>query len=60
MDKALMAYNAGPVRLRHALRSKDTDPYRRYTRLVHRNFRRFREGLGVEGDWALAQRERPL
>jgi len=60
LDKALMAYNAGPVRLRHALRSKETDLFRRYPRLVQRHFRRFREGLGVEGDWALAQRERPL
>src|SRR5262249_12112523 len=60
LDKALMAYNAGPVRLRHALRSKETDLFRRYPRLVQRHFRRFRAGLGVEGDCALAQRERPL
>jgi len=60
LDKALMAYNAGPLRLRQALRSREADPFRRYPRLVQRHFRRFREGLGVEGDWALAQRERPL
>jgi soluble lytic murein transglycosylase-like protein len=60
LDRALMAYNAGPLRLRQALRSREVDVFRRYPRLVHRHFRRFREGVGVEGDWALAQRERRL
>jgi soluble lytic murein transglycosylase-like protein len=60
LDRALMAYNAGPLRLRQALRSREVDVFRRYPRLVHRHFRRFREGVGVEGDWALAQRERGL
>lgn len=60
LDRALMAYNAGPLRLRQALRSREVDVFRRYPRLVHHHFRRFREGVGVEGDWALAQRERRL
>lgn len=60
LDRALMAYNAGPLRLQQTLRGREPEVFRRYPRLVHRHFRRFREGLGVEGDWALAQRERPL
>lgn len=60
LDRALMAYNAGPLRLRQALRSREVDVFRRYPLLVRRHFRRFREGVGVEGNWALAQRERGL
>ncbi len=58
LDRALMAYNAGPLRIRHALREKEAYFYRRYPRLVRSRFRRFREGEGTEGDWALAQRDR--
>ncbi len=56
LDRALMAYNAGPLRIRHALREKEASFYRRYPRLVRSRFRKFREGEGTEGDWALAQR----
>lgn len=55
LDLALMAYNAGPTRLRKAMKSDgEVEPFRRYARLVRRDFRRFREGEGLGGDWALA------
>lgn len=57
LDLALMAYNAGPARITRAMRTRGTDFFRRYPRLVRRDFRRFREGEGLEGDWALAQRD---
>jgi soluble lytic murein transglycosylase len=58
LDLALMAYNAGPTRIRSLLREKGgLDPFRRYPAMVRRDFRRFREGEGLAGDWALAQRE---
>jgi soluble lytic murein transglycosylase-like protein len=57
LDLALMAYNAGPTRLRRALRSGKLEPFQRYTELVKRDFKRFREGMGLGGDWMLAQRE---
>jgi len=57
LDLALMAYNAGPARIGRAVRSKGLDYFRRYPRLVRRDFRRFREGEGLEGNWALAERD---
>ncbi|KFE70844.1 lytic transglycosylase domain-containing protein [Hyalangium minutum] len=57
LDLALMAYNAGPTRIRKALKEGELEAFRRYPRLVRRDFRRFREGQGLGGDWALAQRE---
>lgn len=57
LDLALMAYNAGPTRIRKALREGQDKPFRRYPAAVRRDFRRFREGQGLGGDWALAQRE---
>lgn len=59
IDYALMAYNAGPARIRQAMKDRDVEPFRRYPRLVRRDFVRFREGVGLEGDWALALREPP-
>ncbi|MBU8899412.1 lytic transglycosylase domain-containing protein [Corallococcus sp. H22C18031201] len=59
LDLALMAYNAGPTRIRDAMKAGDLDRFRRYPRAVRRDFRRFREGHGLGGDWALAQRELP-
>lgn len=59
IDYALMAYNAGPARIRQAMKDRDVEPFRRYPTLVRRDFRRFREGVGLEGDWALALREPP-
>jgi soluble lytic murein transglycosylase len=57
LDLALMAYNAGPSRIRSALKGKEMpEVFKRYPRLVRRDFRRFREGEGLGGDWALAQR----
>ena len=57
LDLALMAYNAGPARIMRAMKTRGTDVFRRYPRLVRRHFRRFREGEGLEGDWALAERD---
>lgn len=54
---ALMAYNAGPNRIRQAFREHGLDPYRFYPKRVRRDFARFRVGEGLGGDWALAQRE---
>ncbi len=56
LDLALMAYNAGPTRLKKAMKGGDAElePFRRYARAVRRDFRRFREGEGLGGDWALA------
>ncbi|GHG92061.1 hypothetical protein GCM10012319_53570 [Comamonas sp. KCTC 72670] len=59
LDLALMAYNAGPTRIRNAIKQGELDRFRRYPRAVRRDFRRFREGHGLGGDWALAQREVP-
>lgn len=60
LDLALMAYNAGPARIRSAIKDRTLDTFRRYPRLVRRDYRRFREGEGLGGDWALAQRSEPL
>jgi soluble lytic murein transglycosylase-like protein len=57
LDLALMAYNAGPARITRAMRGRAMDIFRRYPHLVRRDFRRFREGVGLEGDWALAERD---
>ncbi len=57
LDLALMAYNAGPTRIRTALKENDLERFKRYPRAVRRDFRRFREGHGLGGDWSLAQRE---
>lgn len=59
LDLALMAYNAGPTKIRALQREKGPaglDPFRRYPAMVRRDFRRFREGQGLAGDWALAER----
>lgn len=57
LDLALMAYNAGPAKIRQVRKaSPGLDAFRRYPALVRRDFRRFREGAGLGGDWALAQR----
>jgi soluble lytic murein transglycosylase len=57
LELALMAYNAGPTRIWQAKKAGELDTFRRYPRLVRREFKRFREGEGLGGDWAMAQRE---
>lgn len=57
LDFALMAYNAGPARIRQAIKEHELDAFRRYPNLVKRDFKRFREGQGLVGDWALAVRD---
>jgi len=55
LDLALMAYNAGPTRIKKAMKDgSELEAFRRYARAVRRDFRRFREGEGLGGDWALA------
>ena len=54
LDAALMAYNAGPAKLRRARKNGNTDAFAAYPRAVRRVFRRFREGMGPGGDWTLA------
>lgn len=56
LELALMAYNAGPARVRAAIKEGELDTFRRYPALVRRDFRRWREGEGLGGDWALALR----
>ncbi|MFN0062323.1 MAG: lytic transglycosylase domain-containing protein [Myxococcaceae bacterium] len=56
LDMALMAYNAGPTKLRQAVQAGRQDVFRSYPQLVQRDFRRFRRGVGLGSDWALAQR----
>jgi len=54
LDIALMAYNAGPTRIRQALKEGVGEVFLRYPRAVRRDYERFREGVGLGGDWALA------
>jgi soluble lytic murein transglycosylase-like protein len=57
LDIALMAYNAGPARITRAFQGRAMDVFRSYPRRIRRDFSRFREGEGLEGDWALAERD---
>ena len=57
LSMALMAYNAGPDRIRQAIREHGLDPFRFYPRRVRRDFERFRTGAGLGGDWAYALRD---
>jgi len=57
LSMALMAYNAGPDRVRQAIRERSLDRYRFYPRRVKRDFERFRKGEGLGGDWAFALRD---
>jgi len=57
LPTALMAYNAGPDRIRQALRERSLEPFRFYPRRVKRDFQRFRAGEGLGGDWAFALRD---
>jgi len=57
LSMALMAYNAGPSRIRQAIRERGLEPFRFYPRRVKRGFVRFRTGEGLGGDWAFAIRD---
>ncbi|MFL5320209.1 MAG: transglycosylase SLT domain-containing protein [Myxococcaceae bacterium] len=57
LDFALMAYNAGPARIRQAIKEHELDTFRSYPGLVKHDYKRFREGQGLVGDWALAVRD---
>lgn len=57
LDLALMAYNGGPGKIHRARKNAELDAFRFYPNRVRRGFRHFREGAGLGGDWALAQRD---
>lgn len=59
LDLALMAYNAGPSRIRKSMKQGDLEFFRRYPQKVRRDFQRFRKGEGLAGDWAFALRVVP-
>jgi soluble lytic murein transglycosylase-like protein len=56
IDLALMAYNAGPNRLRLAIHDGDADHFRGYVRLVRNDYAKFRRSLGLSPSTALAMR----
>jgi soluble lytic murein transglycosylase len=56
LDLALMAYNAGPNRLRLAIRDGDVDHFRGYPRLVRIGYAKFRKSLGLAPSTAVAMR----
>ncbi|MCL2011205.1 MAG: lytic transglycosylase domain-containing protein [Cystobacterineae bacterium] len=53
-DLALMAYNAGPRRIRSAQERRRFSVYEKYPREIKRVFARMRQTHGQEGDWAVA------
>lgn len=57
LDLALMAYNAGPRKVRRATHDHLLSDFRTYPSRVRRDYRHFRKGAGLDADWALAQRE---
>ncbi len=56
LDLTLMAYNAGPNRLKAGLKEKNTDQWVNYVRAVRREYAVLKRSLGESGDWALASR----
>jgi len=58
-DHALMAYNAGPERVKQALAAGDVERFRNYVDVVKRNHARFRRGLNPIDESALARIELP-
>lgn len=55
LDLALMAYNAGPEKLRQSLALGDIERFRNYPRAVRRNHARFRNAVRLAQESALAQ-----
>lgn len=55
INLALMAYNAGPERLRQSLKEGDIERFKGYARAVHRDHARFRRRMELENEAALAQ-----
>ncbi|MGI5861766.1 MAG: lytic transglycosylase domain-containing protein [Myxococcales bacterium] len=55
LDLALMAYNAGPEKLRQSLATGDIERFRNYPRAVRRNHARFRNAVRLAQENALAQ-----
>jgi len=59
-DLALMAYNAGPRRIKMAQEKRKISFYEKYPREIKRVFARMRRSHGQEGDWAFAQHNADL
>jgi len=55
LDLALMAYNAGPERLRLAMGEGDVERFKPYVGAVRRDFARFRRGVVLQDSAALAR-----
>jgi soluble lytic murein transglycosylase len=60
LDLALMAYNAGPEKIRLSLEEGDIDRFKAYVAAVRRDFARFRKGANHQGTAALARAGGPL
>ena len=60
LNLALMAYNAGPERIRQSLIEGDIERFKGYVGLVRRNFALFRRGEQLAQDAALAQASPPV
>lgn len=57
LDLALMAYNAGPNRLRGSLKVDSGETWQGYVRAVKREYAVLKRAHGEPGDWSLAMRE---
>jgi soluble lytic murein transglycosylase-like protein len=58
LDLALMAYNAGPEKLRSALAEGDIERFKSYVRAVRRTFARFRHSQQLAQEAAIARLDR--
>ncbi len=56
IDLTLMAYNAGPNKLKGAIKAGHGDQWSGYVNAVRREYGRLKLSLGEPGDWALASR----
>lgn len=57
LDLTLMAYNAGPNRLKAGIKEKNTEQWANYVRAVRREYAGLKRSLGESGDWTFASRE---
>lgn len=57
LDLTLMAYNAGPNRLKAGLKEKNTEQWANYVRAVRREYSVLKRSLGESGDWTFALRD---
>lgn len=59
LDLALMAYNAGPEKIRQSLEEGDIERFKPYVGAVRRDFARFRRGASLQDGAALARAGEP-